>query len=351
MSQSQRMKRITLGPTGFKVTKLGFGALPIQPLTHEDAVQVVRYAYEKGIDFYDTARMYTNSEERVGEALEPVRHKVILATKGQAFERDKAEELFETSMQNLRTDYFDLYQVHNIMTEEAFQKVIDNRVLAYLEKEQKKGRIRHLGISTHRLDMAMKFLEMPVFKTIMVAFNFVEDEPQQEFLPKADALGKGVIVMKPVGGGVLENVTASLKWISNQGDYLIIPGMKSAEEIDANWEAIANDKLTESEGSALQQEKDYFGENPFCHRCHYCLPCPREINVAFIAFARNFFERGGWGRLSDKHLETFKKGLTCIECGQCEDRCPYSLPLTRLVKEESRWLLDEAQKRGFDIHA
>lgn len=343
------MEQTTLGRTGLEVTRLGFGGIPIQTVTgHDEAVAVVRHAAARGINFFDTARGYTVSEAIIGEALEGRRDQCVIATKTPSRDVDGVARDLETSLASLRTSYIDLYQFHNVMDDETLAKVMaPGGPLEFLEQEQRRGRIRHIGITSHRLETIIRAAATGRFATVQFPFNYIEPGAAEELYPLARRLGLGIIVMKPLAGGVMRNPAASIRWVLSQSIDVAIPGVASIAEVDANLKAAEAGTPGPSELADLERDRREIGPT-FCRRCGYCIPCPEGIQTNFIASSELFFKRSGWGRLTRSHIEAFRKGLECQGCRTCEGRCPYGLPLSEMIPAISRRMLDRIQALGLN---
>jgi len=342
------MKKVRLGRTGLFVTQISFGGIPIQTVSRQEAVATVRHCFERGINFYDTAQAYTTSESIVGEALEGVRDKVYFATKSGGRDVATVEMHLNNSLEQLRTSYIDVYQLHNVVGDETLEKLIaPGGVLDYVREEQKRGRIKHIGVTSHRLDTILKALCTDHFATIQFPFNYIENDAGQELFPLARKMDVGIIVMKPIAGGVMPSPAASLRWIANQTVDVVIPGMENTALVDKNLAALEL-PLSEQDVKELDHIAQELGP-VFCRRCGYCMPCPNGIPVNFIASAEIFFNRSGWHRLTKDHIEGFKKGVLCAKCKLCETRCPYNLPLSRLVPENSARLLARCKNQDLKV--
>ena len=340
------MEKIRLGRTNIMATRLGFGGIPIQTVSREQALETVRYCYDKGINFYDTAQAYTVSEDIMGEALEGVRDKVYIATKSGGRDVATVEKHLKASLEALRTDYIDIYQLHNVVGDEVLEKVMaKGGVLDFVKEKQKEGVIRHIGITSHRLDTILKALKTDEFATIQFPFNYIENDAAKELFPLARKMNVGSLVMKPIAGGAMTHPAACIRWILSQPADVIIPGMERPELVDKNWDAVMAGPPTEEDLANLEQLAKELGP-VFCRRCGYCLPCPHDIPVNFIASAELFFNRSGWHKLNEKHVEGFTRGTNCAQCGECADRCPYELPLTEMVPRYSARLLEKAKELG-----
>jgi predicted aldo/keto reductase-like oxidoreductase len=333
------MKKVLLGKTGIEVQKLGFGGIPIQRLTEEQAVDAVYYALEKGIDFIDTSRVYTTSETRIGKALVQSGKKPAIATKSFGRTADAIRKDVEISLRELQRDVIDIYQIHGINTVEEYRNVTaKGGAYEGLVKAREEGVIRHIGLTSHSLDLLSKALDDDLFETIMVCFSFLEPEAKEKVLPKALEKNVGVLAMKPMSGGVIESGEAALKWALGYPDILVLVGVESRELIDQNWSVFqGNWELTKSEQEAIDliyREHD----KKFCRRCDYCLPCPAEIPIQFVMGARTFVKRMGMNALKTPlFANLWDKAENCLECGDCVTRCPYGLPIPEIIKANVAW--------------
>ncbi len=339
------MEKIRLGKTELMVTRIGFGALPIQSVDRDSAAKVVRYAYNQGINFFDTARAYTTSEADLGQALGDLESKVIVATKTRYENMEKLEIDFNTSIENLKRNYIDLFQFHIVNYDNELEEILKKGgPLEFLKKEQSKGRLRHIGITSHRPAMMLKALESDAFETVQIPFNYIETEALDKLIPLARSRDIGIIAMKPVAGGVFSSSRAAISWILEHTGVVPIPGMCRIEEVDDNLQAL-NAPPGPAELARLENDKQELG-TVFCRRCDYCLPCPNDIEASFVVRSGMMFKRVGWDRLNQNHVEAYTKGLSCDQCGTCESRCPYELPLTEMVVEESKNMLQKAVELG-----
>jgi predicted aldo/keto reductase-like oxidoreductase len=333
------MKEVRLGRTNLKVKNLGFGGIPIQRVSEEDAVEVVRRCYELGIDYYDTARGYSVSEERMGIALQDVRDEVVLATKSG---RKTAEELWDelqTSLRNLRTDRIDVYQLHNVSDVETWEKIkAPGGALEAMYRAKDEGLIDHLGITSHDPGVLADIVKEGIFETIMIPYNYLTIIPEEVLLPRCKEMDVATISMKPFGGGVFSNANTALKFVLGSGRVdITIPGMMTVEEVEENVAVSSGDLgLSTAEYELIEKDKAELG-NQFCRACGYCQPCPQEIPITFVLRAEGqFIKRMGWREgLEDQLQNAIEKADSCIECGDCEGRCPYHLPIRELLKESS----------------
>ncbi len=343
-------REITLGKTGLKVKSLGFGGIPIQRVTEEEAIEVVRRCYELGINYYDTARGYTTSEERIGKALEDVRDKVILATKSHQRSAEGIKRELGISLRNLRTDYIDVYQLHNVQNEEQWRQVREpGGALEAVEEAKEQGRINHISVTSHNPDLSVEMVETGLFETLMIPYNYLTTYPAEKLLPTCKRLNVGTVIMKPFGGGAFSNANTALKYVlSNPDCDIVIPGMMAVAEVDENYGVWMGDHtLTDEERSLIEMDRERLGDQ-FCRSCNYCQPCPQGIPISTILRTEaQVLRRMGW---SDRRVEAVKDAKmkldTCIHCGECEIRCPYNLPIQELLPKamQSLWDLMESRK-------
>lgn len=311
------MKKV-LGKTGLKVTTMGFGGIPIQRVSEDESVEIVRRCYELGMNFFDTARAYTVSEERVGKALEDVRDKVTIATKSGQRTAEGIEEELAISLKNLRTDYIDIYQLHNLSTREQWDKVREpGGALKAVTKAKEEGKIHHISVTSHDPVLSMELVESGLFETLMIPFNYLTPKPAEELFPLCRKHNVGIINMKPFGGGAFSNANIALKYVFNNPDVgVVIPGVMSIAEVEENWSIYEGDlTLTKEDLELIEKDKVELGTH-FCRACGYCQPCPQEIPITFLLRAeKQFLRRMGWRPgTTDRMTEAVEKGETCIQC-------------------------------------
>lgn len=342
------LEKRVLGRTRIEVSALGFGGIPIQRVSSEEAVETVRKCYELGIDFYDTARVYTNSEERIGKALEEVRDQVVLATKTVRRTREGLLNELEVSLRNLRTDWLDIYQLHMVSAQEEWETIKGpGGALEGMYEAREDGRIRHLGITCHKPDLLAEIIAEGVFDTAMIPYNYLSETPNQTLLPLAKKIGVGTIAMKPFGGGAISHVRTALKYALSNGDIdVVIPGMMMPSEVESNVEVASGDlTLTPEDQELIDEDRRSLGAQ-FCRACDYCRPCPQGIPISFVLRAEDqFLKLTGWTlRLISQIPEAKAKVDTCTRCGQCEGRCPYELPIRDLLPKKMGSLLSLYEK-------
>ncbi len=340
------MEKIRLGRTGMMVSKLGFGGIPIQRVSEDEAVAVVRRCLELGITFIDTANAYTTSEERIGRAIRGQRERPFVATKTGHREREGVERHLKLSLEHLGTDTIDLYQFHGVSDSKSLDMVLDPRgPMAVVKEAQKAGRVKHIGITSHSMDIAKEAMKTDQFETIMFPFNFITCEPADELLPLTREHDVGFIAMKPLAGGLLDNVTIAFKYLFQFPDIVPIPGIEKTHEIEEIVQVLAGPReMTEAEKRDMERLREELGTR-FCRRCEYCQPCPEGIRISTVMNIRSFAKRMPPERIFSGMLaEAMEQAANCTECGECEERCPYNLPIREMVAEQVKWYQEEKGK-------
>lgn len=329
------MEKRILGRTNLEVSVIGFGGIPIQRVDQSMAIELINKAYEYGINFIDTARGYNQSEGLIGQALEIIgREKFYLATK--SMKRDYAgilEEL-EISLNQLKTTYIDLFQFHNVRTFEELDFILShNGALKGIKEAREKGLVKEIGITSHSPEILFKAIDTGEFSTIQCPYNPVELQAEELF-EKAKKMNIGVIVMKPLAGGAIGNGELALRFIVNNPNIsVVIPGMDSLEQVSVNASVGINRReLTKEEEDILFEEAKSLGSE-FCRRCGYCLPCPQGIDIPTQFLMEGYFTRYNlqdWAKTRYDAME--KRAVHCVECGVCETKCPYNLPIRKMLK-------------------
>lgn len=328
------MKYVTLGKTGLKISKIGLGGIPIQKSSAEDVKILIKELADQGVNYIDSARGYTVSEQLLGEALEGLRDKFVLATKSMSRTKEAMEKDIQISLDNFRTDYIDLYQVHNPSMEDLDKVLAPGGALEALQEAKAAGKIGHLGLTAHSLQVFERALDLDWVETIMFPYNIVESQGE-ELMKKCTARNVGFICMKPLAGGAIEDSRLALKYICSNPDVtVVIPGMYSCEEVQKNIEAVLDDTpMNAREKQGIADIRESLGTN-FCRRCNYCQPCTVGINISGVFLFAGYLQRydlGEWGYGRYQTLQV--KADECVECGECESRCPYHLPIREMLKK------------------
>lgn len=322
-----------LGKTGLKISRMGFGGIPIQKIDAEGTKALMQKLMEQGVNYVDTARGYTVSEEYLGYALEGIRDRFVLATKSMARTKEAMAKDIGISLGNLRTDYIDLYQVHNPSMEQLDEVIAEGGALEALMEAKEAGKIGHIGITAHSAAVFERALSLDWVETIMFPYNIVESQGA-ELIAKCPEKNIGFIAMKPLAGGAIEDASLALRYnCSNPAVTVVIPGMAEEKEIMQNIAACSDiSPLTEEEEQKIGAVRDALGTN-FCRRCNYCAPCTAGISIPSVFLFAGYLQRydlGGWAK--DRYSTLKVKASACVECGECESRCPYHLPIREMMK-------------------
>ena len=327
------MEYTTLGKTGLSVSRMGFGGIPIQKVDASVTHALMERLAQRGVNYIDTARGYTVSEQFLGEALEGgLREKFVVATKSMARTKEAMARDIDISLKNLRTDYIDLYQIHNPSMAELEQVIAPGGALEALMEAKAAGKIRHLGLTAHMAAVFERALELDWVETVMFPYNIVETQGE-ELMAKCREKNVGFICMKPMAGGALEDARLALRFIrQNENVSVVIPGMYDIREIDENLAAVEDTSaLTEEELLKIQTIRRELGTQ-FCRRCNYCQPCTAGISISGIFVLEGYLQRYGLGDWAQKRYDTLnKKAGDCVGCGACEKRCPYQLPIRQML--------------------
>ena len=325
------MRNITVGNTGITVPQNAFGALPIQRVTFGTAVYLLRAAYAGGMRFFDTARSYTDSEEKVGMAFEGMRDKVYIATKTQAKDAETFWTQLETSLKNLRTDYVDLYQLHFVP--QCFKLGDGTGVYEALVEAKAQGKVRHIGITTHKIGVAEEIVASGLYETLQFPFSYLSTEREIALAESCKAAGMGFIAMKGLAGGLLTNPDACMAFM-HQYDALPIWGIQREEEL-AQWLSFfeKDAEMTDELRAFIEQDRmELLGD--FCRGCGYCMPCTAGIQINNCARMSQMVRRApsaNW--LNDYWQAEMTKIDHCVDCGLCKTRCPYELDTPNLLRK------------------
>ena len=324
-----------LGKTGLKVSELGFGGLQIPKLNEKEAIKLVREAYNLGINLFDTAHAYQNSEKILGKALKGIRDKVIISSKSLKTNKKEFINEFEKSLKHLNTDYIDIFLFHCISKNKEFNKLIHNSVVEALLKEKQKGKLKFIGFSCHNPKVINKYFNISEFSILMIPVNLVETEfIEDKSFYKVLADNIGILGMKPLGGGRIKDIELCFKYLRQYDRIIPIVGMKNIFELKENIEFITSKKsLSDNDIERVNRIREELG-NKFCRSCSYCMPCPQGINIPRVNFLKISYNHYNIKKfLTPERTEAVKKVNECLECGKCEKKCPYSLNIVKILKE------------------
>ncbi len=327
------MRYVKLGNTGLTVSEFGFGCIPIIRLVKDDSVKVLRYAFERGITFFDTANAYRDSEEKIGKAFDGVRDRIVLASKTLKRDGDGAMEQLDNSLRMMKTDYLDLYQLHQVAQEEDWQKVTGpGGALEAVMKAKAAGKVRHVGVTSHSLPMAIRMVKSSLFETVQFPFNLIEEEAKGELFSAAREMGLGFISMKPFGGGVIDNAEIAFKYLRQYPEAIPIPGFESCEQVDQILAIYSQANVVgEQDLEVMENYRNELGKI-FCRRCEYCQPCSQGVIITPAMGYPIFVKRMSAPVATEFCRKAMESVPNCTECGDCMERCPYELKIPEIIK-------------------
>ncbi len=331
------MEKVRLGRTNIAVKKLGWGGIPIQRVSEEQAVSVVRAAVEMGVDLLDTARAYTTSERRIGLALSKTSRSVILSTKSSNRTAKIYDDLQE-SLRQLQVKKVHIYHLHNVSNTDDYEKVMaPGGAYEGVKKAKAEGLIDHIGLTSHSLDILERVLKEDHFEVIMACYSFLEPDAARRLLPLARARDVGVLTMKPFSGGVIEDAGLALRYVLSTPDVIPIPGSETVEKARENWKVYSDGlPLSDADQARIQQLRQQL-DKQFCRRCDYCQPCSQGINIQLMMGIKSVIRRFGNPDEIAWVKGVAEKARDCTECGDCLPRCPYQLPIPELIKKNLEW--------------
>lgn len=326
------MSMVTLGRTGISTDKNGFGALPIQRISDEEAVYLLRKAYTNGITFFDTARWYTDSEHKIGLAFAGMRDKIVIATKTGAQNAESFWQDLETSLRELQTDYIDLYQFHN----PAFcpRPGDENGLYDAALEAKAQGKIRHIGITNHRLAVAHEAIDSGLYETLQFPFCYLATDKDIELVEKCRKADMGFIAMKALSGGLINNAAAAYAFLAQYDNVLPIWGVQREKELDEFLSYIKMPPvMTEELAEVIRHDREELSGD-FCRGCGYCMPCPVGIEINNCARMSLLLRRSpSESHLSPAGQEKMMKIENCLHCNQCKRKCPYGLDTPALLQK------------------
>lgn len=331
-----------LGRTELKVSLIGMGGIPLQRSGVKEAQQALETALQEGVNFFDTARSYTDSEEKMGRVLS--NNNSYIATKSFARTGEEMKKELEKSFGSFLGQKIDLYQLHNVKSKEQLETALGSGgAVEELQKSRKEGLIDYIGISGHVVEVLIEAVKTGKFDTVQFPLSIIEQQTLDELIPLARELDIGIIAMKPLAGGALGRYPeAALKWLLDLPVATIIPGADSVEQVKQNTGVVNYRKpFTQEEKVLLEEEAQSIGQN-FCRRCEYCQPCSSGISISSVFVLDTYWTRYGlqeWAQ--SRYKEMAVNALDCIECRDCEERCPYDLPIVKMLKESHRKLSGE----------
>lgn len=325
------MRQITLGSTGITSPQNAFGALPIQRISLPDAVKLLREAYEGGMTFFDTARSYSDSEIKVGEAFAGMREKIFLASKTMAKTPEQFWKDLDTTLGNLQTDYLDIYQFH--CADRCFRPGDGTGMYEAMLEAKKQGRIRHIGITAHLIGVAEEIVESGLYETLQFPFSYLASEREIELVRSCEKAGMGFIAMKGLAGGLLTNSRACMAFMS-QYEALPIWGIQREEELQ-QWLSFFREpaEMTEEIKAFIDADRVKL-QGDFCRGCGYCMPCTAGIQINQCARMSQLIRRSPSQNFKGEFWQgEMAKIENCVDCGLCKAKCPYGLDTPNLLRK------------------
>ena len=325
------MKKIPLGKTGLMVTKTAMGCLPVQRCDLGYAVKLLRAAYEGGINYFDTANAYTDSEKKIGLALSDVRDKIVISTKSQARDKDGVLRHIEQSLRSMKTDYIDLFQFHQVS--EVPDPNDPNGAYAGALEAKRRGWIDHIGVTSHKIDVAEACIASGYFETLQFPFSYISSDRDLALAEKCKEADMGYIAMKGLAGGMLSNVRACHAFMKQHDNVVPIWGIQKMEELE-QWLAVTEEDpdMDEELAAFIRKERQELSGS-FCRSCGYCMPCPVGIEIRNCARMNMLLRRSPWQQyMTTEWKAKMNKIEDCLECHSCSGKCPYQLDTPNLLK-------------------
>lgn len=325
------MRTLTLGKTGLVVTKTAMGCLPVQRCSTAEAVKLLRAAYEGGINYFDTANAYTDSEEKIGLALSDVRDRIVISTKSAARDKDGVLAHIENSLRMMKTDHIDLFQFHQVP--EVPDKDDPNGAYAGALEAKRRGWIGHIGVTTHRIDVAEACIEDGGFETLQFPFSYISSERDLALAEKCRRADMGFIAMKGLAGGMLTNARACAAFMNGYDNVVPIWGIQHMEELE-QWLALSQEEpvMDEELAAFIKRERQELSGS-FCRSCGYCMPCPMGIEIRNCARMDMLLRRSPWRQyMTEEWRQKMEKINDCIGCRSCSSKCPYGLDTPNILK-------------------
>lgn len=327
------MRNITLGKTGITVPQNGFGALPIQRVEMDEAIKIIRKAYEGGMVFFDTARAYSDSEEKLGKALSIYdRSTYYIATKSMAKTPEQFWEQLNKSLELLQTDYIDIYQFH--LAGQCYEPGDGTGMYECMLEAKAQGKIKHIGLSAHKIGIAMDVVKSGYYETMQFPFSYLAGAKEIELVEECKKQNMGFIAMKGLAGGLISNSKAAMAYMSQFDHVLPIWGVQRENELDEWLSYMDHTPVMDDEIKAFIEAEHNELSGDFCRGCGYCMPCPAGIMINQCARMSLMLRRApsdGW--LSESMQKEMEKIEQCLHCNKCVSKCPYELNTPELLKK------------------
>lgn len=346
------MKTARLGKTGLTVSRVGMGGIPITRPPEEEAINIVRRAIDLGMNFFDTSIAYKDSEVRIGKGIAGHRDKVVIATKGGGRDKATTQQHVEWSLQRLGVNYIDIWQFHGINSIQRLESVLQpNGPMKAAQEALKAGKIGHIGFSSHNLDTALKAVSSGQFETVQFPLNFVANEAVDKLVPLAKECGVGYISMKPFAGGRIRKASLAMKYLLQFDNVVPDPGVQKIQELEEIIEIVNGGwNLSTQDLKEIQTTREHIGKR-FCHQCEYCMPCsqglpPKGVFIPGVMYLKILWELWppDWFLSWDYVKGSVESYKNCVQCGECEKKCPYQLPVREMMAENIEFYRGVAEK-------
>jgi uncharacterized protein len=332
------MGKVLLGKSGMAVSKIGFGGIPIMRIGEDEAINVIRRAIDLGIDWIDTARGYSDSEEKIGKAIKGLpRESIRIFSKAPGKTPEKLKEQLETSLEKLDCGYLDMYQFHLVRSPADWEAMKKNGTLDLLKEMKSKGLIKHIGASAHHIEAALALLDDEFIEVLQWPFNFIMEAPGLEVMGKCREKNTGLIAMKPFGGGQLDNARVCIRYLMQYPGVAPDPGMMTIEQVE-EVVGLANlpSQLSIKDKAEIKKLKTELGTH-FCRMCEYCMPCEHGVKITTLMRIDSFIKRLSVEQVvSESMKEAVESVTSCVECGACETKCPYDLAIMQQIKQAAQ---------------
>ncbi len=330
-----------LGNTGLLVSAVGFGGVPINRVEPDRATATLLRAFELGINFVDSARSYGDSEDKIGLALQQYEASddIIVATKARALDADTMRTKIDRSLAALQTDHIHIYQLHDLREGQLEKVTAPGGALQALDRARQQGKISHIGLSGHHPEALIPAMRSGLFETVQMPLNVIDYPLFADNIPIATELSLGIVVMKPLCGGLMESPERALRFVLSHPVSTAIPGMDCPEQVEENAAVGCEQiQLSDKDRSKLKDEARRLGKD-FCRRCGYCQRCPAGLRIPdifrFERYHSSYFMQD-WAKEQYAGLES--DVTSCIECGECEKMCPYDLPVREKLQQAHQHL-------------
>lgn len=329
------MKTMRLGKTNLSVSRIGIGGIPIQRPPEETAIKVLQRCFNLGINYIDTSTAYGTSEERIGKAIPDYRDDIVIATKTGWRDKNLANECLEKSLTNLQTDYIDIWQFHNVSTSTAYKQVFKlGGAMEAAQQALEENKINHIGLSSHSLEIAQTAITSGAFSIVLFPFNFVRSEPAYELISLAQNHDVGFVAMKPFAGGSIKDANVAIKYLLQFDTVLPVVGIEKISEIEEIVEIVKGSWTLTSQDKEMMKTIHSQLEKTLCRQCGECQPCPQGVHIQMLMITKGMWRLWPREEFLNRWMPPSVESWTkCNQCEECEEKCPYHLPIRQIISE------------------